>query len=188
MLPLLSRIADRRLARAVGPLRLPAAGPAQQPAPSAGAITPPSSGCRAGLWHGDVGPGARDGIIADPPEILLTTPESLEAMLDVGPAGPRRVLRRRSCRRRGRGPRLRRRRPGMAPAGRARSGSSGSPAGTSSASACRRRWGTPKGCCEWLVGSSTGPSPSRGSRSRSGVADAGGHAGPRRLACPTPPR
>ena len=38
-------------------------------------------GLRAGLWHGDVGPGARDRIIADPPEILLTTPESLEAIL-----------------------------------------------------------------------------------------------------------
>lgn len=38
-------------------------------------------GLRVGLWHGDVGPGARNRIIADPPEILLTTPESLEAIL-----------------------------------------------------------------------------------------------------------
>ncbi len=38
-------------------------------------------GLRAGLWHGDVGPGIRDRITADPPEILLTTPESLEAIL-----------------------------------------------------------------------------------------------------------
>ena len=38
-------------------------------------------GLRAGLWHGDVGAGARNRIIADPPEILLTTPESLEAIL-----------------------------------------------------------------------------------------------------------
>lgn len=38
-------------------------------------------GLRAGLWHGDVGPAARDRIVADPPEILLTTPESLEAIL-----------------------------------------------------------------------------------------------------------
>lgn len=38
-------------------------------------------GLRVGLWHGDVGPGARDRILADPPEILLTTPESLEAIL-----------------------------------------------------------------------------------------------------------
>lgn len=38
-------------------------------------------GLRVGLWHGDVGAGARNRIIADPPEILLTTPESLEAVL-----------------------------------------------------------------------------------------------------------
>jgi ATP-dependent Lhr-like helicase len=38
-------------------------------------------GLRVGLWHGDVGAGARNRIIADPPEILLTTPESLEAIL-----------------------------------------------------------------------------------------------------------
>ena len=38
-------------------------------------------GLRAGLWHGDVGAGARRRIIEDPPEILLTTPESLEAIL-----------------------------------------------------------------------------------------------------------
>lgn len=38
-------------------------------------------GLRAGLWHGDVGTAARDRIVADPPEILLTTPESLEAIL-----------------------------------------------------------------------------------------------------------
>lgn len=39
------------------------------------------SGLRAGLWHGDVGASARRGMLADPPEILLTTPESIEAML-----------------------------------------------------------------------------------------------------------
>ena len=38
-------------------------------------------GRRVGLWHGDVGPAARRGMIADPPDILLTTPESIEAML-----------------------------------------------------------------------------------------------------------
>jgi len=38
-------------------------------------------GLRAGLWHGDVGAAARARILEDPPEILLTTPESLEAML-----------------------------------------------------------------------------------------------------------
>lgn len=38
-------------------------------------------GRRAAVWHGDVGQSARRRIIADPPDILLTTPESLEAML-----------------------------------------------------------------------------------------------------------
>ena len=38
-------------------------------------------GLRVGLWHGDIGAGARNRIIAEPPEILLTTPESLEAIL-----------------------------------------------------------------------------------------------------------
>lgn len=39
------------------------------------------TGHRVGLWHGDVGQGARARLITDPPDILLTTPESLEAML-----------------------------------------------------------------------------------------------------------
>lgn len=34
-----------------------------------------------GLWHGDIGDGPRRAMLADPPDILLTTPESLEAML-----------------------------------------------------------------------------------------------------------
>src|SRR5262245_17367812 len=34
-------------------------------------------GARVGLWHGDVGTAARGRIFAEPPEILLTTPESL---------------------------------------------------------------------------------------------------------------
>lgn len=37
-------------------------------------------GRRAGLWHGDVGPSARKAVLDDPPDVLLTTPESLEAM------------------------------------------------------------------------------------------------------------
>ncbi len=39
------------------------------------------TGHRVGLWHADVGPSQRRRLIADPPDILLTTPESLEAML-----------------------------------------------------------------------------------------------------------
>lgn len=38
-------------------------------------------GRRVAVWHGDVGQSARRRLIADPPDILLTTPESLEAML-----------------------------------------------------------------------------------------------------------
>lgn len=38
-------------------------------------------GRRVGLWHGDVGDTERRRILAEPPDVLLTTPESLEAML-----------------------------------------------------------------------------------------------------------
>lgn len=38
-------------------------------------------GRRVGLWHGDTSSGARRRMLADPPDLLLTTPESLEAML-----------------------------------------------------------------------------------------------------------
>ncbi len=38
-------------------------------------------GLRAFKWHGGVGAAARKGFLADPAEVLLTTPESLEAML-----------------------------------------------------------------------------------------------------------
>ena len=38
-------------------------------------------GRNVGLWHGDVGDGPRRKILSDPPDVLLTTPESLEAML-----------------------------------------------------------------------------------------------------------
>ena len=38
-------------------------------------------GRTAGLWHGDVGQSERRSMLADRPDILLTTPESIEAML-----------------------------------------------------------------------------------------------------------
>ena len=38
-------------------------------------------GRRAGLWHGDIGDGDRQALRNDPPDVLLTTPESIEAML-----------------------------------------------------------------------------------------------------------
>ena len=41
-------------------------------------------GRRVALWHGDVAESAKRRLAADPPDILLTTPESLEAMLISG--------------------------------------------------------------------------------------------------------
>ena len=38
-------------------------------------------GRRCALWHGDVGEAGRRGVREDPPDCLLTTPESLEVML-----------------------------------------------------------------------------------------------------------
>ncbi|WP_211244530.1 DEAD/DEAH box helicase [Actinospica robiniae] len=38
-------------------------------------------GRRTALWHGDIGAGARRALLREPSDILLTTPESLEAML-----------------------------------------------------------------------------------------------------------
>lgn len=39
------------------------------------------TGHRVGLWHGDVGDAERRRLVTDPPDVLLTTPESLEAIL-----------------------------------------------------------------------------------------------------------
>ncbi len=39
------------------------------------------AGRRAALWHGDVTSGVRARLLHDPPDVLLTTPESLESML-----------------------------------------------------------------------------------------------------------
>jgi ATP-dependent helicase Lhr and Lhr-like helicase len=44
-------------------------------------------GRRVGRWHGDIGQPERDRLLAEPPDLLLTTPESLEAML-VSPRVP----------------------------------------------------------------------------------------------------
>jgi ATP-dependent helicase Lhr and Lhr-like helicase len=38
-------------------------------------------GRRVGLWHGDIAAGQRDQLLRNPPDVLLTTPESLEAMM-----------------------------------------------------------------------------------------------------------
>jgi ATP-dependent Lhr-like helicase len=41
-------------------------------------------GRRVALWHGDVGEAQREAIRSDPPDVLLTTPESLEVLLTSG--------------------------------------------------------------------------------------------------------
>ncbi|SIS21973.1 DEAD/DEAH box helicase [Williamsia sterculiae] len=46
-------------------------------------------GRSADVWHGDVGPTARQRILRERPDILLTTPESLEAMLVSTKVDPR---------------------------------------------------------------------------------------------------
>lgn len=38
-------------------------------------------GRQVGIWHGDTPLGARRRVVSDPPDVLLTTPESLEVML-----------------------------------------------------------------------------------------------------------
>lgn len=38
-------------------------------------------GRRVGVWHGDIAQSAKSRILRDPPDLLLTTPESLEGML-----------------------------------------------------------------------------------------------------------
>ena len=48
-------------------------------------------GRRSFKWHGDTTPGARSAFLRDPTDILLTTPESLEAML-MSPRVPTREL------------------------------------------------------------------------------------------------
>ena len=49
-------------------------------------------GRRCELWHGDVSPGDRRRICQDPPDILLTTPESIEVMLVSTKVDPRGLL------------------------------------------------------------------------------------------------
>lgn len=50
-------------------------------------------GRRAGLWHGDVPEGGREKIRDEPPDLLLTTPESIEAMLISRKTDHRRLFR-----------------------------------------------------------------------------------------------
>jgi ATP-dependent Lhr-like helicase len=49
-------------------------------------------GRRAALWHGDVTTASRQRLLRQPPDILLTTPESLEAMLISTKVDPARIF------------------------------------------------------------------------------------------------
>lgn len=49
-------------------------------------------GRRVALWHGDIGPSKRKKILEDPPDLLLTTPESIEVMLTSSKTDHRRLL------------------------------------------------------------------------------------------------
>jgi ATP-dependent Lhr-like helicase len=49
-------------------------------------------GRRSALWHGDVAAGRKKAILRDPPDCLLTTPESLEVMLVSGGVDERRLF------------------------------------------------------------------------------------------------
>lgn len=50
-------------------------------------------GRRVDLWHGDVPGSRRQAILREPPDVLLTTPESLESMLIGTAADHRRLMR-----------------------------------------------------------------------------------------------
>ncbi|WP_329259528.1 DEAD/DEAH box helicase [Actinoallomurus sp. NBC_01490] len=50
-------------------------------------------GRRAALWHGDITSGVRQRLLSDPPDLLLTTPESLESMLVSTKVDHRRLFR-----------------------------------------------------------------------------------------------
>src|SRR5207247_5238003 len=49
-------------------------------------------GRRSGLWHGDIAAGQKKAILREPPDCLLTTPESLEVMLVSGGIDERRLF------------------------------------------------------------------------------------------------
>ncbi len=50
-------------------------------------------GRRVALWHGDVGAARRRAVVREPPDLLLTTPESLEVMLVSSRSEPRVLFR-----------------------------------------------------------------------------------------------
>ena len=67
------------------------------------------AGRRVALWHGDTPASRRKSMLADPPDLLLTTPESLESMLVSVNVDHERLFAGPAGRDRGRGARVRRR-------------------------------------------------------------------------------
>jgi ATP-dependent Lhr-like helicase len=90
MLPLLSRILDEQLPPTsvlyIAPLRALLNDLAERIGSLARHL-----GLEVGVWHGDVAQRERARLAANRPDVLLTTPESLEMLLSFG-AGPRRAL------------------------------------------------------------------------------------------------
>ena len=81
VLPAADRDGRDRLDRAVGALRLPAEGAAEQPAAPPGRRTRLARADASRSGTATSPPPQRQRILRDPPDVLLTTPESLEAML-----------------------------------------------------------------------------------------------------------
>ena len=108
--------ADRGLARAGRPVRLPDQGPAEQPRRSAGSATAPCSAAGQAFGTETSRPGRRRRSFAIPPDCLLTTPESLEVMLVSGGIDAASLFANLQGCDRGRGSRIRRRRPRLASA------------------------------------------------------------------------
>ena len=128
-----------------GALRLPAARPAQQPRAPARALRRagrPSGGALARRRRRRRAAQASSRSA----RLLLTTPESLEAMLISPRVDHRAPVRRAAGGRRRRAPRVRRRRPRLASARRARAAAAARRSAACSASACRPRSATPTSC------------------------------------------
>ena len=142
-------------------------------------------GRRAAFWHGDMPRRPQDGILRDPPDCLLTTPESLEVMLVSQQRSTRRLCSQRARGDRGRGPRLCGRRPGLAPAVACLSGSSGWPAARFQRIGLSATVGNPEELLDWLAGARARRPGKSAARPRRHDDGGRGQARLRRLACTT---